>query len=156
LTGKIAAIIAGAILAAGALVAGAIIFTSDDDTGRADSTSEGSADQAPKPLTRDQWQEKVLAAGARQSTDWDALEALVETDCSNTADDWALRLSLTGATPAIDRAGLEYKCPEKVAAFDEGQEQLQSSIDKVDRLCNAPYDTLSPEDQEWVDAVCVP
>jgi hypothetical protein len=150
-TTKTAAIIAVAILAAGALVATAIVFTNSG-------AGDGAEDDAPRAISRDAWQEKVLAAGARRTADWDMLESGIADDCTKSADDWALYLSLNqyGVSPDIPRAGLEYKCPERVAVFDEGQAQHRDTASKVDELCNAPYDALSPEDQEWVDAVCVP
>jgi hypothetical protein len=53
------------------------------------------------------------------------------------------------------RAGLECKCPGQIADF-EGQAQLRAVVSKVHELCSAPYEQLSVEDQDYVDAVCVP
>lgn len=106
--------------------------------------------------TVEEWQAELASSGYTPPS-WERWESFTrETLCGDDSYEYYVTLSRDPGGPSLnqERTGLKYACPENLKAWDAAVVQLGETTDRVDYICEEPFESMKPYDQHEALIVC--
>lgn len=124
-------------------------------------TACGGGDKPKEPIPfsdidQDAWAHDLQETGhVRANPDLETLYNVARKDCTADDDNFGLtlRLTMTGATPDVDRIDMRYVCPSKAHLVDDALRQIQQNASDMDEACALPESMRTERQQNMVEAV---